>query len=552
MVTGGLVSQLSRPNTWRTFEQSRTIGPHTRPMPRDIRTRRPARTVQGVAADKPTGARTVTPPVLSLLVHSARINDVLPHLHQEAIEATGGSCTLLFEQSPRNGALQATSGFGLDALPTEPLVAGADETALINDAFTRRAPTLIPDADRQLPELATRLGARAALLMPLARGTERVGLLAIGFEQPPTAGSVHANAAEVADAFLATLELFRLRQTQDLQRDLLELITEFGESLSATLNLSAGLDILCHGANRLFGADRTSVWIHDRRARHLVLRASSDPQHVARGVRISTDDPASPAALAMRGARAQLVAAQDETITLTLTIPLRGTRRALGTIVCDGVRLETRGELSLLERADELGRQLSSAVENMQLLDDVIRSRRELENTFDSIADLVAVSDRRGRIAHANLSFANRVGSSPRELLDCPLSDYVGPDLRRWLAEHEATDPAERDEPITREMTDPALKGRFIVTITDLLNRERERVGSVVVARDVAAQNRLEAEREELRKRLMQSDKLAALGQFVAGIAHELNNPLQGVLGHLALLRATGAFPKQLRGQVQT
>ena len=105
---------------------------------------------------------------------------------------------------------------------------------------------------------------------------------------------------------------------------------------------------------------------------------------------------------------------------------------------------------------------------------------------------------------------------------------------------------------MTREILDPVLKGGFLITITDLLDPERERVGSVIVARDLTPQVKLEAEREALRKRLTQSEKLAALGQFVAGIAHELNNPLQGVLGHLELLRTTGAFPKELRREIQT
>jgi signal transduction histidine kinase len=49
---------------------------------------------------------------------------------------------------------------------------------------------------------------------------------------------------------------------------------------------------------------------------------------------------------------------------------------------------------------------------------------------------------------------------------------------------------------------------------------------------------------------LIQSEKPRARPAR-AGIAHELNNPLQGVLGHLELLRATGAFPKDLRRDVQ-
>ena len=89
------------------------------------------------------------------------------------------------------------------------------------------------------------------------------------------------------------------------------------------------------------------------------------------------------------------------------------------------------------------------------------------------------------------------------------------------------------------------------MTLTPLVGEERQSMGIVLVARDVTPQAELEAERADLRNRLVQSEKLAALGQFVAGIAHELNNPLQGVLGHLELLRTTGAFPKPLRRDMQ-
>jgi len=494
---------------------------------------------------------TATPSLMSLFAAGSRAIDLLPHLHRYALETTGGGCSVLFEYNPRSGALHVTSGYGLDELQVEPWVPGPADTELLSRTFGRNEPTLIVDLVQQFPELAGAIGTPHALLLPLTQAGERLGLLAIGYVSPPESAANTADGMATADAFVTAIELLRLRRRDDTLRDLRDLIAEFSASISATLNLSAGLEIFCVGANRLFGADRTSVWIHDRRGRQLALQGSSDPEHVARGVRVSADDPLAPAAIAMRQTRAEISTVGDEA-TFTVTVPLRGYRRALGTIVFDGARVDAGAELEVLDRADELGRQLSNAIETTQLLDDVIRSRRELENAFDSIWHLVVVIDRFGKIVQVNEAFANRLGRTRDSLMGQTLSECVGPELAKWIADQERRDKPDAAPPAMRELIDPALNGPFLFTMTDLVDQERRRTGMVLVARDLTPQSRLEVEREELRKRLTQSEKLAALGQFVAGIAHELNNPLQGVLGHLELLRVTGAFPKQLRKEVQT
>src|SRR5437870_7661350 len=185
----------------------------------------------------------------ALLAHATPPHDVLAELHRELLDLTGGGCSLLFQHNPRNGLLHATSGFGLEALPTDPWAPEAHEAALVADAFETGTPLVLADAAGLAPGVAERLDTAAVLLVPLARGADRVGVLAVGFDTAPRNHTFDIEA--IADAFVAALELFHLRQRDRFQRDLVALLDAFSGSLWSTLSLTTCLQVLCDGANRL-------------------------------------------------------------------------------------------------------------------------------------------------------------------------------------------------------------------------------------------------------------------------------------------------------------
>jgi two-component system, NtrC family, sensor kinase len=349
-----------------------------------------------------------------------------------------------------------------------------------------------------------------------------------------------ADGVEVAST---QLELRRLRSAAAFHQGLRDLTIAFSQNVSSALGLDTALQTLASDANSLLGATRTSVWLHQRRARRLVLAASSDRQYAKAPAEVSADDPYAPAA---HGMRLELPAFLQDARGPVLLAPLRGWRRALGALVVDGPLSADLEEDQRADFARELSRQMSAAIENIQLLDEVLRQRRLLEDTFNSLLDLVVVTDDQLRIVQVNEAFVARTALSRAELMDRALESLVGPQLAAWAATADAPD-ATRDRGRTRRFEDPRLGGTLLVTMTPLISTAGDPAGHVIVARDITHEIRLEQEQAALRERLAQSEKLAALGQFVAGIAHEMNNPLQGVLGHLELLMETSADARPLR-----
>jgi PAS domain S-box-containing protein len=166
---------------------------------------------------------------------------------------------------------------------------------------------------------------------------------------------------------------------------------------------------------------------------------------------------------------------------------------------------------------------VAAAIENARLFEQVKLTEQELENIFESISDMVYFVTEDYVVKNINKAVSLRLGKPPEEIIGKKCYE-VFHGTKEPLAECPHQKTVQKREAFVEEVEDPYMGGTFITSSSPIFDISGEFIGTVNVVSDIT-------ELKNLREKVIKTDRMAALGEVAARVAHEIRNPLVSLGG---------------------
>jgi two-component system NtrC family sensor kinase len=312
----------------------------------------------------------------------------------------------------------------------------------------------------------------------------------------------------------------------------LERLIAMSQELAGAFRPATIVEVVARTLTEQLAPDRLSVMLLDIDTNRLTVTYHNGPRPA------TTDEPLLQLAL-RRGplvfpdrvvARAAElgVTVEEPAPASWLGMPITAVSRTIGAIAMEGDRKNALDENALTFTRAVLA-QAGIALENARLVELLSSGKREWEQTVDAFNQAICYVDPQGAVRRANRVFA--------ELTKLPVTALPG---RPWLT---LLPPAWVD-PVARLLTPEGVgnpvevrAGDRILLVTAIPTGEP---GSAILLFED------HTEKRRLQEQLLQSEKMSAIGQLIAGVAHDLNNPLASVVGFSDLLGEAADVPPRL------